>query len=311
MLRWNAVAKLLVISTLNVKKMKKNFKNMIIAGLLFANCLYSQGILNNGAKIVINQNVHLVVDGDITQEEVGSSEGTITLSGILHISGDYANNNSNSNGLFLNGVANQLSFIGTGEQNIFSPAENEFNLQNVSISDGALLNIGSNKVTISETLELGGNDFCLNIGSIDFEVLGDITGNGLISVIHSGELVRTPAQNEETVFPIGNGTFNQTVSITPMNAPSEKIRIRINDDKNVDGTIVSNMDFWNIDFEENLNATLKLRIEKDAIAPAVIYNNIGIRYFDGSVYKQYPQENISVEEFSTYYIITITSVNQF
>ena len=305
------MAKLLVISILIEKQMKKNFIHIIIATLLFSNYLYSQGIYNNGGKIVINQNVHLVVDGDITQEEVGSSEGTISLSGVLHISGDYANNNSNSNGLFLNGVANQLSFIGTNEQNIFSLADNEFNFQNVSISDGALLNIGSNKVKILETLELGGTDFCLNIGSIDFEVLGGITGNGLINVANAGELVLTPTQNEATVFPIGNGTYNQSVSITPINTPSEKIRIRINDDKNVDGTIVGDMDFWAIDFEENLNATLKLRVEKAAITPTEIHENIGIRYYDGSAYTLYPQENVSVEEFSTYYIITITSVNQF
>ena len=150
------------------------------------------------------------------------------------------------------------------------------------------------------------------IGAGDFVVNGAITATtGLIQAISTGYLIQSPAQGVEKVYPLTDGTNDCTVKIRCANAPTQPIKIKINNDKSVAGAIKANIDFIDISGEVNLNATVIIRIDKSAIAPTAISSNILFRYYNGSRYVPIPQDRVSIADLGVYYELTITGMNGF
>ena len=156
--------------------------------------------------------------------------------------------------------------------------------------------------------DLDFEDITIIIGDGNFEIDGKLNG-GLIQFSGEGRLLIAGIPSEETIsIPITDGTYNYTMTIYTDNASNPSISIKINN-KNIDGIINSN--FWDIIGPENLNATLTFRVDKAAIAPKTLNSNTQLRYFDGTKYTPVNGNNFSIEEFSDYYIITVTGVNEF
>jgi hypothetical protein len=149
------------------------------------------------------------------------------------------------------------------------------------------------------------------IDDADLIVTLPIISRGLIQAISSGSLVLTPTQNVELVFPLSDGTNDETVKITCLNLPASNISIKISDNQVIPGGIISPMDIWLISGETNLNATIKFRIDKAAISPQIISNGSNLRYYNGSRYVPSNQANVTIVDNGTYYEITVTGINQF
>ena len=98
------------------------------------------------------------------------------------------------------------------------------------------------------------------------------------------------------------------VNYTFSDIPASYISVRISN-QNPTGSI--NSDFWDIDGPTNLNATISLRVDKAAIAPKTLNSTSQLRYYNGEKYVPMNGNNFSIEEFDTYYIITLTGVNEF
>jgi len=54
-----------------------------------------------------------------------------------------------------------------------------------------------------------------------------------------------------------------------------------------------------------------LRVDKASIAPKTLGSSTNLRYFNGTKYVPVNGNNFSIEEFDTYYIITLSGVNEF
>ena len=144
------------------------------------------------------------------------------------------------------------------------------------------------------------------IGDADFNLTGNLTG-GLIQVSGTGKLVmKDLAANTTKTFPITDGTYNYTMTVTTDDVNNPDISVRISNN-NPSGSITS--DFWDISGPTSLNATVTLRVDKAAIAPKTLNSNSQLRYYNGTRYV--PVANSTIEEFDSYYIITISGVNQF
>lgn len=148
------------------------------------------------------------------------------------------------------------------------------------------------------------------IGEQDFELIGNLTG-GQIRVINTGALLIKDLSSSVTkTFPITDGIYNYTMTLNTDDNSSPDISVRISD---LDPSGNFNNDFWDINGPTNLDATLTLRVDKAAIAPKTLNSNTQVRYYDttNSRYVVVDGNNFSIEEFDTYYIITITGVDEF
>ncbi len=160
----------------------------------------------------------------------------------------------------------------------------------------------------SANIDMSGRAFI--IGEEDFELTGNLTG-GQIEVINTGKLlIKDIAANSVKSFPITDGIYNYTLTITTANNSNPDISVRMAS-KDPSGAI--SYDFWDIDGPNGLNATMTLRIDKQAIAPSTINANTQIRFRNSNDTRYVPANgnNVTIEDVDDHYIITISNVNEF
>jgi hypothetical protein len=173
--------------------------------------------------------------------------------------------------------------------------------------------ISGNEIVISGythngNIDITGLGLLLKIGEQDFILNGQLTG-GLIQAVGTGYLSKTMPQNEAQTFPLTDGTNNYTVTATYLNLPSQPLKIKINDSKNLSDAIMSDM--IDIKGEENMNATLKFWIPKSVLTSSWYNSNNVMRYYNGSRYVAIPQDQVTIVDKGSFYEITITGINQF
>ena len=151
----------------------------------------------------------------------------------------------------------------------------------------------------------------LILGNGDFVHNGTLSG-GLIRTTGTGRLMQTAVQNTPRTFPVTDGTNNFTVTITPTSeSTSGMIGVKLNTGKVVEGTLVSPMTFFDIYGDEDLDATVFLRIDKAAISPATMEANTIMRFWNGERYQPIPTDRVTISDQVDCYIITITGMNYF
>ena len=270
--------------------------------------VFSQGIYNNGAKIVSGTGSYIVVQGNYRAESVSANHGTIDLDGTVSLTGNFTNNTTSGNALANLDADGYLQFKGSGSQNINGTSTSILQLENLRIDNDAIVNTNDVEIEVDGITNLNGNGFLVTVGTKDFNIDGSLTGNGLFNVSSTGKLVRALTASTETSFPIGDGTYNYSFTITSDDNTNPVISISL-----VQKTPTRNIsnDFWNISGPDNLNATLTFRVDKASIAPNTLGSNTQLRYDTGSRYAYVNSDKFSLEEFSDYYIITVTNVNEF
>ncbi len=278
---------------------------------LFAFCaisfsLQAQGLYNNGAKIVTQAGSHVYITGNYRAETNGSVDADIEIDDDFYLGGNFINNVSSGIG-FTSLNANWIfNIVGTAPQYWLGVNSNAVIIPNLTFASGSYFDFSGKDMTIAGNVVLNGNTFQAKVGEIDFVIGGNASGSGLFDVSESGSLVMTPSQNVPLFFPIGDGDYNESVTLTCLNVPSQSISIKINN-----SNFASSYLLWNIEAESNLNATGLFRVDKPAIGNLDPLLNSSMRYFNGSRYIPFSDANVSISDLETYYNITITSINQF
>jgi predicted outer membrane repeat protein len=147
------------------------------------------------------------------------------------------------------------------------------------------------------------------IGDSDFDLDGNLTG-GLIQTPSTGRLILPAEQNVQQDFPMGDGNNNYTLKIICENIPTNPIRVRLKE-QSVPGAIKDPMQFWDIEGDDDLDATIIFRIDKSAIAPKTLNTNSILRFYDGEKYLPMAENQVTINDKGTYYEIIIINVNQF
>lgn len=160
--------------------------------------------------------------------------------------------------------------------------------------------------TVNGNLYLNRN---IALGTGDLEVRGSIWGDGLVSAIAGGYLAQRPVMSTPKLYPLWDGTNNYPVSITCYDEPTQSVKIRINNDQTTAGTAL--VDFWDVDAEDNLNATLRLEIPKTALKTGNWKNNNLFRIHNGSRFVPIPAENVTVVDAGNTVQVTIIGMNEF
>lgn len=147
---------------------------------------FSQGIVNNGADIVISSGTYLVVDEGAYLNQTSGDDGKIDIDGFMHIDGDFTNNATAGN-VFSNADADgEVVFTGSGTQTIKGTGE-FINFEKLTVNASsntdlaaafAMTTKGDLTVNGTFTLKCGTDDS--PTGSLITEA--DLSGTGTLNV---------------------------------------------------------------------------------------------------------------------------------
>lgn len=109
--------------------------------------LFGQGLVNNGAQIVVTTGAEIYIDGG-TNGNYKNTDGLIDLNGVISVEGDFTNNSSTNNHVFKNvGTDGEVVFAG-GTQNITT---SQADLTDYIDFEKVTINSGSNTTLASTT----------------------------------------------------------------------------------------------------------------------------------------------------------------
>ena len=122
----------------------KNFIFYFISILIFSNC-FSQGIVNNNARIVFSGSAQIYIDGDSNADYTSQNGGTITPSStsIVLLEGDWNNNSSNTG---FSADAGTVQLVGTTQS---IGGSNSTTFYNLSL-------LGNGTKTLNSNTSVGG-----------------------------------------------------------------------------------------------------------------------------------------------------------
>lgn len=206
---------------------------MHLKNFLFFNCffittlpLFSQGLINNGAHITLNNGGAVYIDGGtsgdfINQDAAGPSYGRITIitDGYMYLEGDWTNNSADpTNKVFTTTSLGEIYFSGANAQSIGGTSSTNFptlGTQNTSgIANGITLNIPTFVFT-----QLKLSDGVINTSSSNYLRLEDgaISGTGANTSYVDGPLRYAMALSgsRSLSLPLGKGNDWRPVILTP------------------------------------------------------------------------------------------------
>lgn len=172
--------------------------------------LFSQGITNNGANIVISGGSYVIVDGGANGNYVNNS-GLIDIDGTMQIEGDFTNNAANN--AFTN-VNSDGTFIFAGaNQTITSPIANFANFEKVTVNS-------SSTTTLAAASGMTTNGVFTVNGTFTSQTPADETvGGSLITNTGAGAVTGTGTININRFFKV-NGRW-QYISVPMTNQQSD------------------------------------------------------------------------------------------
>ena len=193
---------------------QRNTKRYLLAlGFVFlASLTFAQkGVVNNGAKMIVNQGAVIKITGadtSYTNKTFGGTNGRIELDGKIELDGNWINN-ATSGGVLINTTDRngEIHFIGNSVQLIGGSRLTFF--EKLIHSNTAGLYLGSN-IIVYDSLKLESGLIIINDNDIALGQYGRISGNfdsnKMIVINKTGRLIKTIGGVGSFTFPIGDTT---------------------------------------------------------------------------------------------------------
>jgi hypothetical protein len=208
--------------------MKNFIKSIMIAALsvVYINIpkeINAQGIVNNGAKIVITTGSKIYINGS-TVNYTSLSNGIITndTGTTITFAGNWVNNSSNSG---FSGIGSTVVLVGNSQQIGGTNATTFYNLTGSGIGSSPI----NYDLTINNSLNLSSNQV-LDINGKTLTIVGSVSGSGKIKGSSSSNLVINGSgalgtinfdQTNADSRTLNNLTLNRTSSTTTIGNPLE------------------------------------------------------------------------------------------
>jgi len=154
--------------------------------ILISTLLFSQGIINNGASIVITSSANVYIDGDANGSYTNSGSGEIDSDGKISLEGSWINNGSGD--VFVNNDnTGEVVFIGTTNQELGGSHKTVF--ENTTVNNGQTVYL-TQDADINYNLTLTNGKLDLKDKKVDLGTTGDIVNetetNSITSTDGSG-----------------------------------------------------------------------------------------------------------------------------
>jgi hypothetical protein len=177
--------------------------------LLFSSGLYSQGVYNNGGKIVVGTGITMFIygKGGNYRNETNVKEGSIDLSGNLIINGDLINNSPASDIFGTIAQGSEVAFTGTAIQTIGGSTGSSFTFADLIINNiSGVVVLKDAFVTgamsfINGLVDIGNNNLIFGASS---HVSGTPTSSNMIVATGSGMVYREWTSPGAFTFPVGD-----------------------------------------------------------------------------------------------------------
>ena len=215
--------------------------------------IYAQGIVNNGAKIVITTGSKIYINGS-TGNYTSLSNGIITndTGSTITLVGSWVNNSSNTG---FSGTGSTVVLVGSSQQIGGTNATTFYNLIGSGIGSSPI----NYDLTINNSLNLSTNQI-LDINGKTLTIVGSVSGSGMIKGSSSSNLVINGSgalgtinfdQTNADSRTLNNLTLNRTSSTTTIGNPLEvKGTLLLNN-----GTLASG---GNLKLVSNSNGTARI-----------------------------------------------------
>jgi len=180
------------------------YKNIIIIILIVifnVTPAVSQGILNNGSKIVLTSGSYLKIYGSNANytNATSGTDGTIDNEGTISLQGNWTNNASNNVFINLN-TSGEVIFNGTSAQTIGGTSKTIFEKFTINNSTGIILNVPQD---IISTLDLTSGIITTTSSNIITMRAGSSVSGASASNFVKGPMRKVG--NTSFIFPVGDG----------------------------------------------------------------------------------------------------------
>ena len=189
----------------NTKQYLLSICFIFLSSLSFA----QRGVVNNGAKMIVNPGAVIKITGadtSYTNKTFGGSNGRIELDGKIELDGNWINN-ATSGGVLINTTDRngEIHFIGNSVQLIGGSRLTFF--EKLINGNNAGLYLGSN-IIVYDSLKLDSGLIIINDNDLALGQYGRISGNfdsnKMIVINKTGRLVKTVGGVGSFTFPIGD-----------------------------------------------------------------------------------------------------------
>lgn len=216
-----------------MKNKNKLFAAIVSCSFITINCFSQNSLVNNGITVVSNADLHLVVIGDI----INQNNGTFDNSGTIHVSGNWTNNAANT--AFINSSAGKVILSGDTQQ---IAGSNPTLFSTLELAGTGIKQLSATSVNIEDSLLLNDREFDLGANTVN--ILNTGTGaitrtTGFCSSLPNGGLARNTNSTAAYSFPVGSSvgtTRYRPVDVMPNSAAANMFKVRMaNADASTEG----------------------------------------------------------------------------
>ena len=192
---------------------------------IFSLEMFSQGIYNNGGKIVIGTGVTLYINdtGGNYRNETSGTNGSIDLSGAFKITGNITNNVTASDIFSLTAVGSEVAFVGSASQTVGGATSATNIFANLTINNSSGVNLTKSAQvngTMSFTnglLNIGNNNFTFGAASV---ISGTPSSTSMIIATGTGQVLKNMTGTGAFTFPVGDNNVTAKYSPVTLNFTS-------------------------------------------------------------------------------------------
>lgn len=234
--------------------MKKYIISSIV--FLFTSGLYAQGLINNGAKIVVGTGSYVTVSGQNGNLR-NETNGSVDLSGTLSLSGNVTNNVSGSDLLGTVTTGGVVVLNGSVSQTLGGTTSTPFTFPNLTVNNplGIILSnhlqVNGSLTFTSGLVSIGNNNLTFGPQSL---VVGTPSSSKMIVATGSGKVQKVWTGTGTFTYPIGDANGTAKYSPVTLNftagtfAPGAITGINVVNAKYNDPTITGSYlnRYWNL-----------------------------------------------------------------
>ena len=182
---------------------------ILIAFFAVTSVALSQGIINNGASLIITSGANVYIDGDANGGYTNNGAGEIDSDGTIALEGNWINDGS-TNVFINNDNTGNVTFVGTTNQEIGGSAKTIF--ENTTINNGQTVYL-TQDADINYNLTLTSGKLDLKDKIVDLGTTGDIVNETETNSITSTDGNGIVGNNTGTI--IAHRTVNNVTNYNP------------------------------------------------------------------------------------------------
>ena len=193
--------------------------------LIISTVLFSQGVYNNGAKIVVGSGTFIYISGTSGnyRNETNVTNGSIDLTGTIKVEGNISNNVAGADIFTAVNPGSEVVLTGTTPQTLGGSTSAIFTFVNLTINNSSGIIVTKNTrvdglmTFITGLIDIGNNNFMFGPSA---SVLGTPSASSMIIATGTGQVQKTWTGIGTFTYPVGDNSVTAEYSPVSLNFTS-------------------------------------------------------------------------------------------